>query len=61
MAVASDVSGGDGEEMKMVRAARDGEWGEGTSRSGDGDRFWVRRKRSPKKFSGGGGLWPAAA
>nr|GEY18704.1 hypothetical protein [Tanacetum cinerariifolium] len=38
-----------------VVAACGGEWYGGSNRSGDGDRFWVRRKRSPEKFSGGGG------
>nr|GFB05120.1 putative RNA-directed DNA polymerase [Tanacetum cinerariifolium] len=50
-----------------VVAARDGEWGEGSSRSGGGEHFWVRRKRSLEKFSGGGCMvaagrrwwWPA--
>nr|GEX45034.1 hypothetical protein [Tanacetum cinerariifolium] len=38
-----------------VVAARGGEWYGGSNRSGDGDRFWVRRKRLPEKFSGDGG------
>nr|GEU55566.1 hypothetical protein [Tanacetum cinerariifolium] len=42
-----------------VVAVHGGEWFGGSNRSGDEDRFWVRRKRSPKKFSdgsdGGGG------
>nr|GEZ59795.1 hypothetical protein [Tanacetum cinerariifolium] len=59
--VAVDSGGG-------VRTARGGEWHSGSSRSGDGDRFWVRRKCSPEKVfrrrrrwwvTGGGGGWPA--
>nr|GEW33586.1 hypothetical protein [Tanacetum cinerariifolium] len=53
-----DGSGGDAGWMMMV--ARKGEWYGGSNRLGDGDRFWVHRKRSPEKFSGGGGWWPAA-
>nr|GEV18281.1 pyruvate kinase [Tanacetum cinerariifolium] len=44
-----------------VVVAREGEWYGGSNRSGDEDRFWVRLKRSPKKFSGGRGggrRWP---
>nr|GEY62345.1 hypothetical protein [Tanacetum cinerariifolium] len=55
-------SGDDGGYKVVVRlwwgygggAARGGEWGSGSSRSGDGEYFWVCRKRSPKKFFGGG-------
>nr|GEZ02911.1 hypothetical protein [Tanacetum cinerariifolium] len=46
--VAVDSGGG-------VRTACGGEWHSGSSRSGDGDRFWVRRKCSPERFSSGGG------
>nr|GEZ50333.1 hypothetical protein [Tanacetum cinerariifolium] len=44
-----------------VVVARGGEWYGGSNRSGDRDRFWVRRKPSPEKFSGGegGDGWPA--
>nr|GEV45252.1 hypothetical protein [Tanacetum cinerariifolium] len=31
------------------------EWYGGSNRSEDGERFWVRQKRSPEKFFGGGG------
>nr|GEU71820.1 ribonuclease H-like domain-containing protein [Tanacetum cinerariifolium] len=43
-----------------VVAARGGEWYGGSNRSGDGDHFWVHRKRSPEKFSDGDGDggWP---
>nr|GFA41100.1 hypothetical protein [Tanacetum cinerariifolium] len=54
-----DGSGGARLEMEGVVAARDGEWGGGSCRSGDGEYFWG----SPEKFSGGdggGGGWPAA-
>nr|GFC51264.1 hypothetical protein [Tanacetum cinerariifolium] len=40
-------------------AASGGEWGMGSSRSDWGEHFWVCRKRSPEKFSGGDGWWPA--
>nr|GEY18735.1 hypothetical protein [Tanacetum cinerariifolium] len=38
-----------------VVAARDGEWGGGSYRPGDGECFWGSPKRSSEKFSGGGG------
>nr|GFA57741.1 hypothetical protein [Tanacetum cinerariifolium] len=47
------VAFGEGGDMGVM-AARDGEWGEGSSRSGGGEYFWVSRKRSSEKFSGGG-------
>nr|GEV77974.1 hypothetical protein [Tanacetum cinerariifolium] len=42
-----DGSGGARLETEGVVAARDGEWGGGSCRSGDGEGFWVRRKSFP--------------
>nr|GEX38541.1 hypothetical protein [Tanacetum cinerariifolium] len=46
-----------GSALAVVKggAARGREWCMGSDRSGDGEHFWVRRKRSPEKFSSGGG------
>nr|GEY22250.1 hypothetical protein [Tanacetum cinerariifolium] len=52
--MAVTVAFGGGGDMGVV-AARDGEWGEGSSRSGGGEHFWVLQKCSPEKFFGGGG------
>nr|GEX70097.1 putative reverse transcriptase domain-containing protein [Tanacetum cinerariifolium] len=48
---------GDGCDSGVRWRWRGGVWYMRSDRSEDGDHFWVRRKRSPEKFSGGGG-WP---